>query len=428
MKSKRWKSLAANITLTGVTVILLIIGSEIGLRFFGHPAFALHNRLFVQYDSLMGWVKIPGMQARHTTIEYDIYESFNSKGIRGPEIQYAKNPEEYRVLFLGDSFAEGYSVDFDELCSEVVRRNLADRGDREYTVINAGTGGYSTDQEYLFFQSEGRRYEPDVTVLLFCANDVLGNSRKEQYRGQKPLFKLAGKDLLLTNVPVPKPQPETATENARHDSLFDRAKQWLFSHSQLYVRTRNAIVTNPWLYRLLIENGLAEAPSDTYGEKMLPEEFRYWSRSKDSVSRQAWEITEALLVHLNAAATSAGSKLLVYYIPVSGAVYDEQWQSTKDQYDLSDDAWSIHQVGLELAAVCRRNGIDFIDPTERFIEKATLLENQNKRLYFPHDGHWTAEGQQICGDMITGYIVQRLDPGSETTAAQFDTGPPEGLR
>lgn len=421
MKSKRWKSLAANITLTVVTVILLIIGSEIGLRVFEDPAFVRHNRLFVQYDPLMGWVKIPGMQARHTTIEYDIHESFNSKGIRGPEIQYAKDPEEYRVLFLGDSFAEGYSVEFDELCSEVVRRNLADRGDRKYTVINAGTGGYSTDQEYLFFESEGRRYQPDVTVLLFCANDISGNSLKTQYRGQKPLFKLAGGNLVLTNVPVPKPRPDTAFENEHDDSTFDRAKQWLFGHSYLYVRTRNAVVTNPWLYRLLIKHGLAEAPPYVYGENMLPEEFRYWSRTRDSVSQQAWEITEALLVHLNAAATSASSKLLVYYIPISGAVYDDQWQSTRDQYDLSDDAWSIHQVGLDLAAVCKRNGIDFIDPTARFIKEAPLLEKQNKRLYFPHDRHWTAEGQRLCGNMITEYITEKLAAGSAAKTARTDT-------
>ena len=33
-------------------------------------------------------------------------------------------------------------------------------------VINGGTAAYSTDQEYLFYRDEGRRYAPDVVVAL----------------------------------------------------------------------------------------------------------------------------------------------------------------------------------------------------------------------------------------------------------------------
>lgn len=420
MRNKRLRSLAVNLAVTGVTVILLVVASEVGLRLFGNPVFARHNRLFVQYDTLLGWVKIPGMKGRHTTIEYDIRESFNSRGIRGPEYQYEKRPDEYRVMVLGDSFAEGYSVEFDELCSEVIGRNLDKRGDREYTVINAGTGGYSTDQEYIFFEKEGRRYSPDVTVLLFCSNDVLGNSRQVQYRGQKPTFKLVAGDLVLTNVPVPRPQPETAADGTSSSSLIDRTKQWLFAHSVLYAHIRRAVVTYQPLYRFLVEHGLADHPEDTYGEDLLPDEFRYWSRSKDSVSAGAWEITEALLVELDRVAASAGSKFLVYYIPSSAAVYDKEWQATRDAYGMPGDDWSINQVAIELGEICRRYNIDFIDPTARFREEARRLEGQGKNLYFEHDRHWTAAGQRLCGDMITDYIVEDLDARAKVHTAHAD--------
>jgi hypothetical protein len=40
---------------------------------------------------------------------YRVRESMNSKGIRGPEYPYEKPPEKFRILFLGDSYAEGYA-------------------------------------------------------------------------------------------------------------------------------------------------------------------------------------------------------------------------------------------------------------------------------------------------------------------------------
>ena len=39
-------------------------------------------------------------------------------------------------------------------------------------VINGGTAAYSTDQEYLFYREEGRRYASDVVVLFVYHNDL----------------------------------------------------------------------------------------------------------------------------------------------------------------------------------------------------------------------------------------------------------------
>ena len=49
----------------------------------------------------------------------------------------------------------------------VTARLEADLGARgcQAEVINGGTVGYSTDQEYLFFRDEGRKYAPDVVIL-----------------------------------------------------------------------------------------------------------------------------------------------------------------------------------------------------------------------------------------------------------------------
>ena len=143
---------------------LLLLGSTLGLGaaevvlrlFWRSPSRQpSHHRLFCRYDPLYGWSKIPGFAADRITREYRVRERFNSRGLRGPEYPYEKPGNEYRILVLGDSSAEGYSVEFEQLFSELLERGLAARSGRRIEAINAGTGGWSTDQELLFFEHEG---------------------------------------------------------------------------------------------------------------------------------------------------------------------------------------------------------------------------------------------------------------------------------
>ena len=130
----------------------------------------------------------------------------HSRGVRGLEYSLEKVSDEYRIVVLGDSFAEGYTVEFEELFSEVLKQRLNEQGSRRVEVINLGVGGYSTDQELLQFQNEGIHYHPDLTIVMFHDNDVWYNAQKRYFawrRGYKPLFRLKRNALHLTNVPVP---------------------------------------------------------------------------------------------------------------------------------------------------------------------------------------------------------------------------------
>src|SRR6266852_5611185 len=98
-------------------------------------------------------------------------------------------------------------------------------------AASGGTSGYSTDQEYLFYRTEGVRYSPRVVVLFFYYNDVLYNDR-DRFAGQpKPLLADQGGRLQLVNDPVPAPTPAPQARRAAapqgsailewlHDRLF----------------------------------------------------------------------------------------------------------------------------------------------------------------------------------------------------------------
>ena len=152
---RRHRMAASLLLLMFATLISLAI-AEIALRIVQrtHPR---HHQLFCEYHPVLGWQKKPNFSGIHVGPKevYRVRETMNSKGIRGPEYPYEKPAQEFRIVALGDSFAEGYTVEFEDLFSEVLKRRLNRDQRRPVQVINAGTGGYSTDQELLWFTTEG---------------------------------------------------------------------------------------------------------------------------------------------------------------------------------------------------------------------------------------------------------------------------------
>ncbi len=65
----------------------------------------------LRFDPSLGWSKPPGREAFLQRTEYRTHIRINSHGLRGPEVAYDKPDGVRRVLLLGDSFVEGYTVE-----------------------------------------------------------------------------------------------------------------------------------------------------------------------------------------------------------------------------------------------------------------------------------------------------------------------------
>src|SRR5262245_57434763 len=157
---------------------------------------------YTQFDPLLGWRHRAGAQVHFARGDYRI----NTLGLRDRERTYRGAPGVPRVLVLGDSFAEGFSVKQEEAVSQVLERALDARGCAA-EVLNGGTVGYSTDQEYLFYREEGSRYAPAVVALFLYYNDVVYNGRESVSSTPKPLFTFAGGTARVKNVPLPAAEP-----------------------------------------------------------------------------------------------------------------------------------------------------------------------------------------------------------------------------
>ncbi len=364
------------------SIITLLVGELLLRLFFPLEVKVNHQKIFCRYDSLLGWIKVPDYQGLHATEEYNIKESFNSKGLRGNEYSYSKGENEIRILVFGDSFTEGYMVDFEDMFSEVLKRilnNTDSSGSKYYEVINLGTGGYSTDQEVLYFKSEGIKYHPDKVILVFCVNDVWYNTQKDYWRGNKPAYELTDGKLSLTNVPVPVQEPD-------EPAIYTRIKDWSAKNCEIYKRT------------CIVKDKITLA---------LPGDFLIYSKYPDNELKYAWDLTEAIISDLKSACDSVNSELIIFYIPSKEAIYHDTWQEIKSTYMMTDDEYSLDEPLIRLGSICRKMGINFIDPTQNLKHEAEILRNENKRIYYKIDRHLNNIGNKLVGEILARYIQNR---------------------
>ncbi len=95
----------------------------------------------------------------------------NEIGARDTPFSHTKVEPQTRYILLGDSFAEGYGVDFDDTAQAKLEKLLG------VDVYNFGSAGYfGPVQYYLIYKDLASQYQHDGVVLFFLpANDFTDN-------------------------------------------------------------------------------------------------------------------------------------------------------------------------------------------------------------------------------------------------------------
>jgi lysophospholipase L1-like esterase len=371
----------------GGSLLIAVLAAEFLSRIVIGPP----SREFQVYDREMGWRNEAGASGWRVTVDYKHWQSVNERGLRGEFVpSYSrKNEDVFRVLVLGDSFAEGAGVSDDEVFPAALSKRLNHADQRgEYEVINFGVSGYSTDQELLSFEREGIKYEPDLTILAFVYNDLEGNVASYASGATKPRFEL-GPDTqsALGFIPNP-PRPE--------QPAFLRFKTQLRQRSRLYGLATEAIhklqFSREFLGALhVIEASDGEPPARPFG---------FFAVDNDDSAGDAWALTEALVDRLGDAVDCKGGRFCVVYVPPSFSVHDEDWKQFQIQFG---DGYGRHAVRDRLQELTARQGIEFWDLTPAL----TAAANQNDdRVYYRHDTHWTPPGHAIVAEELEKLAAQ----------------------
>jgi hypothetical protein len=95
----------------------------------------------------------------------------NSGGYRDLERSPEKAAGVNRLVSLGDSFAWGASVEFEDAYPQRLERGLRRRRHEAWEVVNLALPGMNTVDQAAQLRDEGFRHHPDVVVLGYVLND-----------------------------------------------------------------------------------------------------------------------------------------------------------------------------------------------------------------------------------------------------------------
>lgn len=324
------------------------------LRLFPLP---LPDRFF-EPNQEFGWFHTPGRVGWHRTPELEVPIEINQLGLRDEDHGYAKPADTTRLLLVGDSFVEGLQVRHPATVDEQLEAMLNARSSHPVQVLNAGVSRFGTDNELLFLQQEGLRYQPDLVILFFFYNDLFDNL-------EEPYFELSDEGL-------------SAVQPAPFNPLgpAERLRGWLWDHFRLY--RLGAVVVSAI-------TGGGGAP-EREGE--LP-----FLVTDAAQRRYSLDLTVALIERMAQLCEEHEAAFLVVGVSERSATRSSDGSA----------ASRINQsIGERLAEV----GIHYLDLSAAFRQR--YLQT-GEELFWPGDAHWNAAGHRLAAVELLSTLEEGPD-------------------
>jgi lysophospholipase L1-like esterase len=341
------RPIAVNSALTIVSLLAPLTLLEFMLR----PFAELNAKTSIfERDEALGWKLRPGAEDNWG----GVFVRINGKGLRGPELDYDKSEGALRVLCLGDSVTFGYRIEdplktYPYLAGPLLEANLG----RPVETINAGVGGYSPWQEFLYLQREGIRYRPDLVLVGFVLNDLTEKIQLVRFGGTGEGFQLEH------------------TFKGRFDRWADRIALLHFGN-RLYARLRfgSDIQRKAAEIELMDVKALVERPE-------RPEYVQAWSETLESL-----DLLFAFCRQRN--------------LPAALVIFPYRFQ-----YDNPAKYAGPQERLMRFAS---ERGIPALDLMPGLFDAMQAAGLQRKDIYFDRN-HFTEKGHALIAPLVSDFIL-----------------------
>ncbi len=315
---------------------------------------------------------------------YDNTIRLNGKGMRGPEVAYDKPADVYRILIIGDSFVEAVQVPDEQTFAAQLSQALAGitpnvPGKTRFEVAAMGRMGWGTLQEYLYYQVEGAKFNPDLVILSFYINDVPDN---------RPAF-------FYPNI-----------NNTNYDFVFEGDSVRIVdtnlqplppNGARLLYNGLSPVFQGTNLARLMIrwfDPPPDVRPQDGVLDRVHPQWYIYVSDPPIPGFEEAWRRTAWGLTHFAQAVTKHGAKFAVMpiFIGTEQVLNVSQWYPEL----VKGWQWDVNLPDERLAQILRDQPA-LIFPTRPTFEAYAQAQKGQvfQLLYIQEDRHFNGLGHRL---------------------------------
>jgi len=369
------KNIYKNLILLLITLIIIFIIIEILLRIlFPRPL------NFFDLDEELNRKPLKNFETIYQRSEFTTPIELSSEGLRDHEFSLEKDPETYRIISLGDSFAFGLSVEKNESYAKLLESKLKGK---KVEVINMGLPGYGNGQELIFFEKYGLKYKPDMVILGFYPNnDVIDN--------------LVNKKFIFENGTLIK-NPEKIKF-----STWIKVKNFLSRKLHTYSFVHKVIRQNDNVSKILKKIGLVSKVNEEETRNLFFTDF--YLREDSNESKQAWKMTEAILGKFIKLSKEEGFEFVIFFIPSKQQVNEDKLILFLKENKLEGKELDVFKQQRRIANfIGEYDGIILIDPTKEFISKDT-----NNTFYWEIDGHWNGEGHKLAAEILYENLKNKI--------------------
>lgn len=167
------KKLSINLLVSIISIIVSLLIIEILLRIIRPEyKYAAESRLIDNQTRIWGNPQNSRYYADHPDLEKKHLVINNLFGFRQHrEFGLDKQENTIRIGVFGDSYAENIRIPAQYSFTEPLEY-LLNKSGKKFEVLNFGTDGYGTGQVYLQYLQEGRKFNLDYVIYIYCNNDL----------------------------------------------------------------------------------------------------------------------------------------------------------------------------------------------------------------------------------------------------------------
>jgi len=405
---EKGRALASGLAAAVVSVCLTLLVIEAALRVaypFTQPSWPGIHRPF-------GFSFRPGATVRWTNVrDFCVEQKANSLGFLDREPPVLSDPEEFRILVLGDSFVEAAQVQPAEKTHLLLEAGLRTRyPDRQIRVSALGFSGSGTGDQLAFYDRFRDRFQPHLVIILFVKNDFANNSLLlESVRNgwdpahvPRPFFTrvdgvlrrgevdIAWGEHLLVTPPARSPAGEPGVLSRL--SAYSTTAAWIGARlsapaqvqEQLYAERLSELRGNP-AYRLALADW--EYPRDEDMDAM------FFAEAMPPLFEEAVAITGHILDEFRARAARDHFRLLL----VAADNFSQPPQPKKRKLLADGQLRRLRQLA-------HQRGLAVLDLGEYF-----TTHGDQGATTFSRDGHWNRTGHRLASTAIEEYLAAHAE-------------------